>query len=73
VDVDVDVDVDVTMLVKWRDVRAPQSPTQFNLERTNVLEAFKVAVERGMMPSNLVIQPPVPSPVRVIDTLLMPT
>ncbi|WP_291781218.1 tyrosine-type recombinase/integrase [Luteibacter sp.] len=50
------VDVDVPMLVRWRDVRAAQSPTQFNLERTNLLEAFKVAVERGMVPSNPVAQ-----------------
>jgi integrase len=50
------VDVDVPMLVRWRDVRAAQSPTQFNLERTNLLEAFKVAVERGMIASNPVAQ-----------------
>lgn len=45
-------DVDVPMLVKWRDVRATQSPTQFNLERTNLLEAFKVALELGMVKTN---------------------
>lgn len=46
------VDVDVPMLVRWRDVRGAKSPTQFNLERTALLEAFKVAVERGMVTSN---------------------
>jgi len=46
------LDVDVPMLVKWRDVRAAQSPTQFNLERTNLLEAFKIAIERGMVTTN---------------------
>lgn len=46
------VDVDVPMLVRWRDVRGAKSPTQFNLERTALLEAFKVAVERGMVCSN---------------------
>jgi len=46
------VDVDVPMLVRWRDVRGAKSPTQFNLERTALLEAFKVAVERGMVASN---------------------
>lgn len=45
-------DVDVPMLVRWRDVRGAKSPTQFNLERTALLEAFKVAVERGMVASN---------------------
>lgn len=48
-------DVDVPMLVRWRDVRGPQSPTQFNLERTALLEAFKVAVERGMVTANPVL------------------
>ncbi|WP_213948381.1 hypothetical protein [Luteibacter sp. dw_328] len=46
------LDVDVSILVKWRDVRASQSPTQFNLERTNLLGAFKIAIERGMVTSN---------------------
>jgi len=46
------VDVDVPMLVRWRDVRGAKSPTQFNLERTSLLEAFKVAVERGMVATN---------------------
>lgn len=46
------VDVDVPMLVRWRDVRGAKSPTQFNLERTALIEAFKVAVERGMVASN---------------------
>lgn len=45
-------DVDVPMLVRWRDVRGAKSPTQFNLERTALMEAFKVAVERGMVTSN---------------------
>lgn len=46
------VDVDVPMLVRWRDVRGAKSPTQFNLERTALIEAFKVAVERGMVTAN---------------------
>lgn len=45
-------DVDVPMLVRWRDVRGAKSPTQFNLERTALIEAFKVAVERGMITAN---------------------
>lgn len=45
-------DIDVPMLVRWRDVRGAKSPTQFNLERTALLEAFKVAVERGMVDTN---------------------
>lgn len=45
-------DVDVPMLVRWRDVRGATSPTQFNLERTTLMEAFRVAVERGMATSN---------------------
>lgn len=48
-------DVDVPMLVRWRDVRGDVSPTQFNHERTVLLEAFKVAVERGMATSNPVL------------------
>lgn len=45
-------DIDVPMLVRWRDVRAPQSRTQFNLERTCLMETFKVAIERGMCKAN---------------------
>lgn len=45
-------DVDVPMLVRWRDVSGARSPTQFNLERTALIEAFKIAIERGMTDSN---------------------
>jgi integrase len=45
-------DVDVPMLVRWRDIRGANSPTQFNLERTALLESFKIAVERGMVNAN---------------------
>lgn len=44
--------VDVPMLVRWRDIRGAQSATQFNHERTVLLEAYKVAIERGMTDSN---------------------
>jgi integrase len=43
-------DVDPPGIAKWRDIRGAQSPVQFNHERTILLEAFKVAIERGMAP-----------------------
>lgn len=42
-------DVDVPALYRWRDVRAPISPVQFNHERTILLNVFRIAIERGMI------------------------
>lgn len=52
------IDVDGPMLEKWRDVRGMVSPTQFNHERTVLLEAFKVAIRRGMTKANPVLDLP---------------
>lgn len=46
------VDIDVPMLSRWREVRGAKSPTQFNHERTVLLETFKVAIELGMVTAN---------------------
>lgn len=45
-------DVDVPALYRWRDVRAPISPVQFNHERTVLLKVFQVAIKRGMVTTN---------------------
>ena len=47
-------DVDVPMLARWRDVRGHKRTT-FNRERTVLMEAFKVAIERGLCPDNPVV------------------
>ena len=51
-------DVDVPMLYRWRDARGQNGKTQANRERTCLYEAFKLAVNTGVLKDN---------PVRFLD------
>lgn len=51
-------DVDVPMLYRWRDAQGQNGKVQTNRERTCLYEAFKLAVNRGLLREN---------PVRYLD------
>ena len=45
-------DVDVPMLYRWRDARGDTSKVRANRERTALMEAFKLAIRRGLIREN---------------------
>lgn len=58
------VDIDAPAIVNWRNLDGAKSAVQFNHRRTIMLEAFKVAIERGMSPG--------PNPVLMVHPLEKP-